>query len=52
MTCKRRVVIVLKAVKGVMFDINLTFSIYLVQSFGYTMIFILLYAESFKSIEM
>ena len=35
-----------------MFDINLTFSIHinLVQSYGYMMIFILVYAESFKTI--
>ena len=53
MTCKRCVVIFLKTVKGVMFDINLTFSIYLVKSYSLnTMIFILVYAKSFKSIVM
>ena len=49
MTCERCVEIFLKAV---MFDINLTLNIYLVEMYGYTMIFILVYAESFKSIGM
>ena len=49
MTCERCVEIFLKAV---MFDINLTLNIYLVETYGYTMIFILVYAESFKSIGM
>ena len=37
--------------KAVMFDKNLTLNIYLVKTYGYT-IFILVSAESFKSIEM
>ena len=45
-------VIFLKTVKGVMFDINLTFSIYLVKYYGYMMVFILVHAESFKNIGM
>ena len=49
-TCERHVVIFLKTAKGVMFDINFTFCIiiniyiiYLVKSYNYTMIFILVY---------
>jgi len=49
MTCERCVEIFLKAV---MFDKNLTLNIYLVETYSYTMIFILVYAESFKSIRM
>ena len=48
--CERCVVIFLKTVKGVTFNLILTFSRDLVKSSGYTMIFILVYAESFKSI--
>ena len=46
MTCERYVVIFLKTIKGAMFDIKSTFSIYIVKSYGYstyTMIFILVY---------
>ena len=46
---ERCVVIVLKTIT---FNINLTFNIYLVQSYGYTMIFIQLCAKSFKIIGM
>ena len=50
MTCERCVEIFLKAV---MFDKNLTLIyIYLVKTYSYTMIFILVYAKSFKSIAM
>ena len=49
MTCERCVEIFLKAV---MFDRNLTLNIYLVKSYSYTMIFILVYAKPFKSIGM
>ena len=35
-----------------MFDKNLMFNIYLVETYGYTMIFILVYAKSFESIRM
>ena len=48
--CERCVVIFLKTVKGVTFNLILTFIGDLVKSYGYTMIFILVYAESFKSI--
>ena len=47
MTCERCVEIFLKAV---MFDKNLTLN--LVETYSYTMIFILVYAESFKSMRM
>ena len=49
MTCERCVEIFSKAV---MFDKNSTLNIYLVETYGYTMIFILAYAQSFKSIGM
>ena len=45
-------VIFLKTVKSVMFIIIETFIGDLVKSYRYTMIFILVYAESFKSIGM
>ena len=48
MTCEKCVEIFVKAV---MFDQNLTLNIHLVETYGYT-IFILVYAESFKSIGM
>ena len=51
MTCERCVEIFLKAV-NVMFNRNLTLNIYLVETSGYTMISILVYAKSFKSIGM
>ena len=46
MTCERCMEIFLNAV---MFDKNLTLNIYLVETYSHTMMFILVYAESFKS---
>ena len=43
MTIEKCVIIFLKTIKDVVFDINLMFSIYFVKSYGSMMIFILVY---------